>query len=108
MCIRDRAGRQALADAVARLQAAGAEGEGLRPVGDASDPVREALLTWRAVRAKAAGVSHAAVLDDDTLDALSEHRPADAAALSAVPGLGAARAARYGPEIIDLIAEYAR
>jgi DNA helicase-2/ATP-dependent DNA helicase PcrA len=62
-----------------------------------------ALRAWRARAARAAGVPEAVVLPDRVLTALVRSRPADAAALAEVPGLGRVKADRYADELLPLL-----
>ncbi|MFZ4518740.1 MAG: ATP-dependent DNA helicase UvrD2 [Microthrixaceae bacterium] len=64
-----------------------------------------ALREWRRRRAAAADVPAFVVFDDRTLTALAERRPRTRAQLLAVPGIGPAKAERFGEEVLALIAE---
>ena len=71
------------------------------------DPsVVEALQTWRASAARAAGVPAHVVLHDATLAAVAVLRPATPEDLLGVPGLGAVKVARYGAVLLDLVAAH--
>jgi DNA helicase II / ATP-dependent DNA helicase PcrA len=61
------------------------------------------LKDWRSGRAKEQSVPAYVVFTDATLTAIAEQRPADVAALIAIPGIGAAKLERYGAEVIDLV-----
>jgi DNA helicase-2/ATP-dependent DNA helicase PcrA len=61
------------------------------------------LKDWRSDRAKEQSVPAYVVFTDATLTAIAEQRPADAAALVAIPGIGAAKLERYGDEVIRLV-----
>ncbi|MBI2169084.1 MAG: ATP-dependent DNA helicase UvrD2 [Actinobacteria bacterium] len=98
------AGRDALRRAAAALDEATAPL--VRPAPE-TNPLRVALEEWRERRARSAGVAAAAILGDDTISAISHTRPGDADALRQIPGLGPARLARYGPEILGLVTQYA-
>ena len=65
--------------------------------------ITSALRAWRAHAARAAGVPEAVVLPDRVLTALVRSRPADAAALAEVPGLGRVKADRYADELLPLL-----
>jgi DNA helicase-2/ATP-dependent DNA helicase PcrA len=65
--------------------------------------ITSALRAWRAHAARAAGVPEAVVLPDRVLTALVRTRPADAAALAEVPGLGRVKADRYADELLPLL-----
>lgn len=64
----------------------------------------ERLKSWRSVTAKQQQVPTYVVFTDATLTAIAEHRPADAAALVEIPGIGARKLDRYGPEVLALVA----
>lgn len=64
----------------------------------------ETLRQWRADEAKAAGKPAFTVLADTSLIALAAARPADAAALVRVPGIGPVKLEKYGAQILDLVA----
>lgn len=97
-------GRDALREAAARLREASAGAPSMR---ETADELLGALIAWRERRARAAGVPEAAILDDATLRTISAARPADEATLRELPGVGAVRLARYGPEILELVTGYA-
>jgi DNA helicase-2/ATP-dependent DNA helicase PcrA len=61
------------------------------------------LKDWRSDRAREQSVPAYVVFTDATLTAIAEQRPADVAALVAIPGIGAAKLARYGDEVIRLV-----
>ncbi|MDQ4134267.1 MAG: HRDC domain-containing protein, partial [Actinomycetota bacterium] len=67
------------------------------------DPVVEALRSWRATTARAAGVPAHVILHDSTLAAMAVARPADRSALLAVPGIGPVKAERYGDALLQLV-----
>jgi DNA helicase-2/ATP-dependent DNA helicase PcrA len=67
------------------------------------DPVVERLEAWRAHAAKAARVPAEAILDDLTLRAIAEARPADADELSGIPGLGPVKAARFAEDLLAAV-----
>ena len=62
------------------------------------------LKTWRSTTAKAQQVPTYVVFTDATLTAIAEHRPSDNAALVGIPGIGARKLDRYGPDVLALIA----
>jgi DNA helicase II / ATP-dependent DNA helicase PcrA len=62
------------------------------------------LKAWRSSTAKQQSVPPYVVFTDATLTAIAEHRPADAAALVGIPGIGARKLDRYGPDVLALIA----
>ena len=65
----------------------------------------ERLRAWRREAALAAGVPAYVVFDDRTLRELALRRPADNAALIAVPGVGPTKLSRYGADVLLVLAE---
>jgi superfamily II DNA helicase RecQ len=90
----------------ARLaKARAAAGRDRAMVGAAADPhVLAELVAWRKTLARASGVPAQVIFHDATLAAVAEARPADRAALMAVPGLGPLKVERYGDELLALVA----
>jgi ATP-dependent DNA helicase RecQ len=75
------------------------------PVPADSDPALfEALRAWRAEQAKAQGVPAYVILHDRTLHELAARRPASPEELLDVPGIGQAKAERYGPGLLAVVA----
>jgi superfamily II DNA helicase RecQ len=72
---------------------------------DADPTVLDALKAWRRIAAKAAGVPAYVIFHDTTLAAVAEARPQSKAALLALPGLGPVKAARYGDDLLRVVAE---
>ena len=64
----------------------------------------EALRQWRLERAKRDGVPAYAIAHDETLNAIVETKPATVAALRRCRGIGPERLARYGAEILAVVA----
>jgi ATP-dependent DNA helicase RecQ len=64
----------------------------------------EDLRSWRRDVAVAATVPAYVVFDDRTLRELALRNPADGAALIAVPGVGPAKLARYGDDVLRVLA----
>ncbi|MGH9124567.1 MAG: ATP-dependent helicase [Acidimicrobiales bacterium] len=94
--------RQAISDQ--RQQLARARRPGPRRLEDEADPgVIDALRTWRANTARAAGVPAHVVLHDATLAALAFRRPTCDEELLTVPGLGALKVSRYGAALLDVL-----
>lgn len=87
----------------------GARPAGQRPptMADPPDPLVVALRTWRDQAAHAARVEPTAVLSDRDVAAIAANRPATVAELGIITGLGASRLDRFGPQLVDLIAEHA-
>jgi DNA helicase-2/ATP-dependent DNA helicase PcrA len=64
----------------------------------------EELKTWRKTRAKEASVPAFVVFSDATLLAIAERRPADDAALLAIPGIGRSKLDRFGADVLAIVA----
>jgi len=62
----------------------------------------DALRAWRKDRAAVEKVPAYCVFTDATLTALAELRPVDVAGLVAVPGIGSAKVAKYGDDVLAL------
>jgi DNA helicase II / ATP-dependent DNA helicase PcrA len=73
-----------------------------RPRDDES-PLLGALRAWRSQRARADAVPSYVVAWDSTLLAIAEARPASLAGLRRVKGMGPAKLARYGDEILEVV-----
>jgi DNA helicase-2/ATP-dependent DNA helicase PcrA len=67
------------------------------------DPLLAALQAWRTGRARAARTAPEVVLGDETLRAIAASRPTTADAFASIPGIGAARARRFAPELIAIV-----
>jgi DNA helicase II / ATP-dependent DNA helicase PcrA len=84
-----------------------AHGAGGAPVLAASGPeaarVERALREWRRERSRADGVPAYVVLNDRHLVGIAERRPTSTKALAACPGIGPAKLAAYGEEIVALV-----
>ncbi len=65
----------------------------------------ERLKDWRRSTAKEQQVPAYVVFTDATLTAIAEQRPADPAALVAIPGIGAGKLDRYGAAVLALVTE---
>ncbi|WP_246220062.1 ATP-dependent DNA helicase UvrD2 [Phytoactinopolyspora halotolerans] len=65
----------------------------------------ERLRAWRLERAQEQKVPAYVVFTDATLTALAEAKPADEAALRAVPGVGQSKLERYGADVLRLCSE---
>ena len=59
---------------------------------------------WRTQRAREDGVPAYVVLHDATLQELAARKPGSEAELAGVKGLGPAKLARYGVELLDVLA----
>jgi ATP-dependent DNA helicase RecQ len=64
----------------------------------------EQLRGWRAAAAREQGVPAYVIFHDATLRQIAAQAPATLAELAAVNGVGEAKLARYGPQILDLVA----
>jgi ATP-dependent DNA helicase RecQ len=72
---------------------------------DASgEKVFEALRAWRREKARAEGVSPYIVAYDRTLREVARSRPGSVEALQELPGFGPNKAAKYGSEILEVVA----
>jgi DNA helicase-2/ATP-dependent DNA helicase PcrA len=105
--------RRQLARTRAELEAARRARERDRPgrptVGRNADPALLAdLKAWRARVARDAAVPAYCVFHDATLAAVAEARPRDRLQLLQVPGIGPAKAERYGDELLALVARHCR
>ncbi|KAA6224168.1 DNA helicase RecQ [Streptomyces albofaciens JCM 4342] len=67
-------------------------------------PVFEELRAWRARTAKEQGVPAYVIFHDATLREIATARPASLAALGAVSGVGENKLAKYGEQILDVLA----
>jgi DNA helicase-2/ATP-dependent DNA helicase PcrA len=85
----------------------GADGRGgrrERELPDGADPELFARLrAWRAARAQEQQVPAYVVLNDATLGVIAAHRPADARALVAIPGIGPRKLDLYGPDVLAIV-----
>ncbi|MEY8017717.1 ATP-dependent DNA helicase UvrD2 [Mycobacterium servetii] len=61
------------------------------------------LKAWRLDTAKEQNVPAYVVFTDNTLIAIAELRPADEAALIAIPGIGARKLEQYGPDVLAMV-----
>ena len=77
-------------------------------VSPADAPFFDALRQWRADKARDQGVPAYVILHDRTLLELAAHRPETAEALLEIPGIGQAKAERYGEELLDVLMEAAQ
>ncbi len=67
-------------------------------------PLFAMLRNWRAEKAREQGVPAYVILHDRTLRELATLRPDSPEALLAVPGIGLAKAQRYGEALLELLA----
>jgi superfamily II DNA helicase RecQ len=77
-------------------------------VPEASSPevaqVEASLRAWRKERSRADGVAAFIVLSDRHLMGIAERRPASTRELATCPGIGPAKLAAYGDELIEVVA----
>jgi DNA helicase II / ATP-dependent DNA helicase PcrA len=100
--------RAVLAEQRRRLRS-GDIADAAKPAVPEADQVRDEqivqrLIRWRAGQARGVGIPVRALLEDRSLDALATQRPRDMTELARIPGLGAVRAARLAPTLLDLVA----
>ena len=73
--------------------------------GPPADPALfERLRRWRAEVAREQWVPAYVVFHDRTLSELAARRPADLAAMEALPGIGRSKLARYGSALLEILA----
>ncbi len=72
---------------------------------DADQPLFEELRAWRRKQAAAADVPAFVVFNDATLRAIAESRPANQAELLELPGIGAVKVERFGPDLLRIVSE---
>ena len=104
--------------AVKRKRKAGAAGKRVRggakakkpaktqaqiPPGVAPTGLEAALRAWRLAEARRRSVPAFRILTDRTLRAIAETRPASAAELLAIPGIGASAVEKYGRQIYRIL-----
>jgi superfamily II DNA helicase RecQ len=65
--------------------------------------VEEALRAWRLREARRLGVPAFRVFSDQALRAIAQQRPATAAELLAIPGIGMSAVEKYGRQIYRLL-----
>ena len=94
-----------------RRQGAAGAGGGERDEAAAADLSPEAagrfarLREWRAAEAREQNVPAYVIFHDRTLRAIAAEAPRDAASLALLPGVGAAKLARYGDALVALLLE---
>jgi ATP-dependent DNA helicase RecQ len=70
----------------------------------AASPVFEQLRAWRAAAAKEQGVPAYVIFHDATLRQIAAEQPSTLAGLAKVTGVGEAKLAKYGQQILDTLA----
>jgi ATP-dependent DNA helicase RecQ len=63
------------------------------------------LKAWRSEQARSQSVPPYVVFHDSTLSAIAAARPRNLDALSTLPGIGAKKLERYGPALLELLAD---
>jgi len=105
--LRDDPARVALARPPKAGRAAGsAAAAAATELSAADSAVFEQLRAWRAAAAKEQGVPAYVIFHDATLRQIAARSPSTLAELSDVNGVGEAKLARYGQQILDLMAEF--
>lgn len=70
---------------------------------DIDEQLLAALKEWRLAMSKEMGVPAYVVFTDNTLIAIAESLPADEAALTAIPGIGARKLEQFGADVLELV-----
>jgi DNA topoisomerase-3 len=77
-----------------------------QPIPAAPTPhLEEALRKWRIAEAKRRGVPAFRIFSDQALTAIAARRPATAAELLAIPGMGISNVEKYGAQLYRLLAD---
>jgi DNA helicase-2/ATP-dependent DNA helicase PcrA len=71
--------------------------------GDVDDVLLAELKDWRLRTSKELNVPAYVVFSDNTLIAIAEALPADDAALTAIPGIGARKLEQFGADVLELV-----
>jgi DNA helicase-2/ATP-dependent DNA helicase PcrA len=71
------------------------------------EELRRRIVAWRLEAARQSGVPPKVLLHDITVDAIATRRPETLDELLEMPGFGPLKAGRYGPVLLDLLAERA-
>jgi DNA helicase-2/ATP-dependent DNA helicase PcrA len=74
------------------------------PPGQVEPKLWEALRTWRAQRAAEQKQPAFCVFTDATLEAIATKRPATLQQLRALPGVGASKLEKFGPDVLEVLA----
>jgi ATP-dependent DNA helicase RecQ len=83
----------------------GATAAAAADLSEADAPVFERLRAWRAAAAKEQGVPAYVIFHDATLRQIAARSPSTLAELRGVNGVGEAKLAKYGQQILDLMGE---
>ncbi len=74
------------------------------PASPQEEALFQSLREWRANEARKLGMPPYIVATDKALRALAQRRPATVEELKGVPGFGPAKAAKYGADVVHLVA----
>lgn len=75
------------------------------PLDAAGERVFEALRAWRLERARKDGLSPYIVAYDRSLRQVARERPTNLEGLQGIQGFGPAKAVKYGPELLEVLAK---
>ena len=75
------------------------------PLDAAGEKVFEALRAWRLERARKDGLSPYIVAYDRSLRQVARERPSSLEGLQGIQGFGPAKAIKYGPELLEVLAK---
>ncbi|HJQ93527.1 MAG TPA: HRDC domain-containing protein [Candidatus Thermoplasmatota archaeon] len=75
------------------------------PLDEAGERVFEALRAWRLERARKDGLSPYIVAYDRSLRQVARERPSSLEDLQGIQGFGPAKAIKYGPELLEVLAK---
>jgi DNA helicase-2/ATP-dependent DNA helicase PcrA len=67
------------------------------------DELLAALRAWRKQKSQEMKVPAYVVFSDNTLTAIAEQQPGDNSALVAIPGIGAKKLERFGPDVLAVV-----
>ena len=93
------------ARAARAARAAKAAGSTVAELPPAAAPVFERLRAWRAAEAKEQGKPAYVIFHDATLRQIATESPATLAELGTVSGVGETKLARYGQQVLDVLAD---
>jgi superfamily II DNA helicase RecQ len=71
-----------------------------------SEPLIQALRTWRLAEAKSKAIPAFRVFSDNVLRNIADDRPLTEDDLLAVPGIGPSLVRRYGSEILKIVSAF--
>ena len=100
----DAASGRVVASATGRAKGRGGDKPAVPTAsGPVAARVEAALREWRRERSRADGVPAYVVINDRHLMGIAERRPTTTKGLAACPGIGPAKLAAYGDELIALV-----